>query len=128
MPNVFDRSQSKSGEKNMRLSIRCHRPLRLAILMALAAVLTAAQHAAAVPSPDFYTNVPANLASLAPGALIKSEPESDFLPTLSHQSAAYRIMYRSTGQLGGPVAVTGMVFVPQGTAPSGGWPVVAWPQ
>jgi dipeptidyl aminopeptidase/acylaminoacyl peptidase len=35
-------------------------------------------------------------------------------------------MYRSTGQLGGPIAVTGMVFLPQGAAPSGGWPIVTW--
>ena len=80
----------------------------------------------AAPSDGFYTNVPSNLAKLKPGALIRSEPESTFLPTLDGQSAAYRIMYRSTGQLGAPVAVGGMVFVPKGKAPRGGWPIVAW--
>src|SRR6185436_18936701 len=80
---------------------------------------------AAAPSPGFYAD-PTNLAKLKPGALIRSERETTFLPTLSHASTAYRVLYRSTGELGGPVAVGGMVFVPQGRAPRGGWPIVAW--
>lgn len=97
-------------------------------LMAVAvAMLALAQFAAsAAPSPGFYENVPSNLARLKPGALIRWEPETQFLPTLTHQSAAYRILYRSTGHLGAAVAVTGMVFVPQGKAPRGGWPIMAW--
>jgi hypothetical protein len=101
-----------------------------ATLVAVAALLVAlvatAPVSGASPSDGFYTNVPSNLAKLKPGALIRFEPESTFLPTLDGQSAAYRIMYRSTGQLGAPVAVGGMVFVPKGKAPRGGWPIVAW--
>jgi hypothetical protein len=92
----------------------------------LGAVVTTAPISSASPSEGFYTNVPSNLAKFKPGAVIRSEPESTFLPTLDGQSAAYRILYRSTGELGGPVAVGGMVFVPKGKAPRGGWPIVAW--
>jgi len=98
----------------------------VAVAGLLVALVATAPVSGAAPSDGFYTNVPSNLAKLKPGALIRSEPESTFLPTLDGQSAAYRIMYRSTGQLGGPVAVSGMVFVPKGKAPRGGWPIVAW--
>jgi len=98
----------------------------VAVATLLVALVATAPVSGAAPSEDFYTTVPGNLAKMKPGALIRSEPESTFLPTLDGQSAAYRIMYRSTGQLGAPVAVSGMVFVPKGKAPRGGWPVVAW--
>ncbi len=39
---------------------------------------------------------------------------------------AKRILYRSTGQTGNPITVSGMVFIPKGKAPAGGWPIVAW--
>ena len=98
----------------------------VAVAALLVALVATAPISGASPSEGFYTNVPSNLAKLKPGALIRSEPESTFLPTLDGQSAAYRIAYRSTGQLGGPVMVSGMVFVPKGKSPRGGWPVVAW--
>lgn len=41
-------------------------------------------------------------------------------------SRALRIMYRSVGLGGAPVAVTGVLLVPRGSPPGGGWPVVAW--
>lgn len=102
----------------------------LAAAVAISALTTgfvvSAPSVEASPSAGFYTNLPANLAKLKLGALIRSEPETDFLPTLDGESAAYRILYRSTGQLGGPVAVSGMVFVPNGKAPRSRWPIVAW--
>ena len=77
------------------------------------------------PGPGFYTEIPPNLAEYQPGDLIKWEPEGNFAPAL-RGFVAYRIMYRSIGALGGPVAETGMVFVPHGSPPAGGWPVVVW--
>jgi hypothetical protein len=97
-----------------------------AVAIAATFALIGGSAALAAPSEGFYSDVPSNLSRLKPGTLIKSESESTFLPTLSHHSAAYRIMYRSTGHLGSAVAVSGMVFVPQGRAPRGGWPIVAW--
>lgn len=36
------------------------------------------------------------------------------------------VLYRSTDAKGDPVAVSGTVSLPPGTAPAGGWPVVSW--
>lgn len=82
--------------------------------------------ALAAPGADFYTSVPSDLAQFPRGKLLKVEPETDFSPVLQAFHSAYRVMYRSIDQLGKARAVTGMVFVPRGRAPDGGWPVVAW--
>ena len=39
-----------------------------------------------------------------------------------------RLLYSSTDGIDGetPIAVSGSLFLPQGTAPEGGWPLVAW--
>ena len=100
------------------------RALGMAAAVTLAALM--APQAGAAPSEGFYTDLPAKLGQLKPGTLIRSEPETAFLPTLDGFSSAHRVLYRSTGQLGQPVAVGGMVFVPKGSAPLGGWPIVAW--
>ncbi|WP_433271611.1 alpha/beta hydrolase [Actinosynnema sp. CS-041913] len=39
---------------------------------------------------------------------------------------AYRVTYRSTDSRNDSALVTGVVFVPKGPAPAGGWPVVSW--
>lgn len=44
----------------------------------------------------------------------------------SVSSRAMRIMYRSVGLHGEPIAVTGFLLVPRGAAPRGGWPVISW--
>lgn len=41
-------------------------------------------------------------------------------------AAAYRVLYWSTDPMGAPIAVSGMVIVPQGVPPPGGRPIVAW--
>ncbi len=41
-------------------------------------------------------------------------------------AAIYLIEYYSETLQGAPVKVTGLVFVPMGTAPVGGWPIVNW--
>src|SRR4051794_12651684 len=79
----------------------------------------------AAANSGFYTSVPSHLEQYKPGDLIKWESERDFAPAL-RGTEAYRIMYRSIGALGGAVAETGMVFVPDGLPPALGWPVVAW--
>src|SRR4029450_276041 len=70
--------------------------------------------------PDFYA-VPSKIPS-KPGALIKSEkvnaPDAD--------GTMYRVMYASESQTGKPVPVTGVVVVPNGPAPQGGFPVLTW--
>lgn len=71
--------------------------------------------------PDFY-GVPDPLPPAAPGTLIKSEAVD--VPGLN--GAMSRVMYHSTTLAGADIAVTGLILVPKGTAPSGGWPVITW--
>ena len=73
--------------------------------------------------PAFYS-VPQPLPSGGPGTLIKSEAVSD--PNLVG-ATLYRVMYESKAfKKHSVVPVTGMVAVPNGTPPAGGWPVVTW--
>ncbi|MCI4589578.1 lipase family protein [Sphingobium sp. BYY-5] len=62
----------------------------------------------------------------APGRMLRQEP----LPTDRIQPDAgtvLRVLYSSTsGVEQGAIAVSGMVFLPKGAAPKGGWPIVAW--
>jgi hypothetical protein len=72
--------------------------------------------------PSFYS-VPKPLPAGPAGTLIKSQAVADSNLT---GATLYRVMYKSIGRKRRLVAVTGMVVVPNGTAPAGGWPVVSW--
>lgn len=71
---------------------------------------------------DFYYATKAELAAGGPGSLIRSERMDEGIDG----AEAWRVLYRSTGLTGEPAAVSGVVIVPAGEAPSGGFPVVAW--
>lgn len=110
---------------------------RKALLPLLSALLlsSAVQAASKVPAADpsqgdgrvsaFYTwekDIPSK-----PGQLLRSEPlESNI--GLSGAAKQLRILYSSTDGLDSktPIAVSGALFIPKGTAPAGGWPVIAW--
>lgn len=64
----------------------------------------------------------AQRAAGAPGTLIRTSP----MAGAPSRSSAFRILYRSVGLLGEPIAVSGVILVPDGPAPAGGRPVVAW--
>jgi len=70
---------------------------------------------------DFYQAAPSDLPGRA-GTLIRQEPST----RAPLGATAYRVLYRSTGLNGEPIAVSGTVIVPAGPKPPGGWPVVAW--
>jgi len=72
--------------------------------------------------PSFYS-VPQPLPSGPAGTLIKDEvvPDANLVG-----ATLYRVMYKSVGPRRSLVPVTGMVLVPNGTPPAGGWPVVTW--
>ena len=71
--------------------------------------------------PDFY-GVPDPLPAGKPGQLIKSENVD--APGLNGSMS--RVMYLSTNINGEAIAVTGLILIPTGTAPSGGWPIITW--
>jgi hypothetical protein len=57
-----------------------------------------------------------------PGTLIRTEPLGVTVPG----ATAYRMLYVSERPDGTPAVSGGMVFLPDGAAPAGGRPVVAW--
>ena len=71
--------------------------------------------------PDFY-GVPDPLPAGEPGDVIRSEPAD--APGLNGSMS--RVMYLSTNISGEAIAVTGLILIPNGTAPSGGWPIITW--
>ena len=70
--------------------------------------------------PAFYS-VPQPLSS-TPGEVVKSEP----VPAAGLHGTMTRVMYVSQTVANKPVAVTGLIAVPNGTPPAGGFPVVSW--
>ena len=88
------------------------------VVLSLASTLAAASSAA-----DFYqwdAAIPAKA-----GQLLRSENlEADLV--LNAAASGQRILYSSLGVDGDPVVVSGAIFTPQGDAPEGGWPVMAW--
>lgn len=58
----------------------------------------------------------------APGTIIRQEP----IFGAPDGASAYRVLYRSTGLHGEPIAVSGVVIIPPGAPPPGGRPIVAW--
>ena len=91
----------------------------LAALFCAAAFSLPAGHARA--QTPFYHATAQELAG-PPGSVIRSEPMM-FAPA---GAQAYRVLYRSVGMHGEPIAVSGVIVVPPGPAPASGRPIVAW--
>lgn len=70
----------------------------------------------------------ADLAGSGPGTLVSAMTMPVFSRSREGQLVdAARVVYRSTsGDTGQPTEVSGSVFVPKGTAPAGGWPVISF--
>lgn len=69
----------------------------------------------------------ADLSGSGPGSLVSATTMPGFART-GYGSAmdSARVLYRSTnGDSGAPTEVSGAVFVPRGTPPEGGWPVIS---
>ena len=86
----------------------------------------AATTATTAPSPVTGATVGnvGTVTSKAPagaGQLISSTPIAGV-----SASKAYRVRYRSFSPLGGPIEVTGLVYLPTTKAPTGGWPVLSY--
>ena len=57
-----------------------------------------------------------------PGTIIREEP----MFGAAAEASAHRVLYRSTAPDGRPIAVSGVIIIPKGQPPAGGWPIVAW--
>lgn len=61
----------------------------------------------------------------APGSVVRTAPlPADRLPASAAEG--YFVEYASTGSGGAPATVSGTVYLPAGTPPPGGWPVMSW--
>lgn len=88
-----------------------------AIALALTAALLTTLTAGTAPAGATIT--------AARGTVVKVAP----LPTslwIPGTRAAYKLTYVTSDTFGQKAYSTGTVFIPQGTAPAGGWPVVSW--
>ena len=93
----------------------------LVLALGGAAISAAIHRAQPDAPPEFYT-APSPLPDGPPGTIIRSEVIDDF-----YQGAtAYRVLYTSTGYDGDPTAVSGIIVVPDGSAPAEGRKVIAW--
>jgi pimeloyl-ACP methyl ester carboxylesterase len=80
------------------------------------------ERADALPRTAFYDTP--SLATTKPGDLLRQEPFSGYaVPT---GASAVRILYHSLNADGRDVATSGVVLIPAGRSPSGGWPVIVW--
>lgn len=77
----------------------------------------------ALPLTGFY-DPPNPLVAAPPGTLIRSEPFAGY--DLPKGATAVRILYHSRALSGQDVAASGVVLIPAGAPPKGGWPVIAW--
>jgi len=132
-----------SRKRKNKIKIKIAQATRVVTAGALAAtllisILFAATHKPAQdPSPDakhaattaaspadknFYSAADLNLASYPNGALIRSAQ----MENAPDNASAFRVLYRSEGLHGEPIAVSGVVIVPAGAPPPGGRPIVAW--
>ncbi|APA96026.1 hypothetical protein [Nocardia seriolae] len=59
------------------------------------------------------------------GTVVDSTPlrGEELIP---YAGSGFRIVYRTVGQSGEPEVSGGVVYVPEGKEPEGGWPVVSW--
>jgi len=76
-----------------------------------------------LPLGKFY-ETPEPLPAGKPGELIRAEQAYEY--HLSYEASTFRILYHSLSAQGKDVAVSGVVLVPDGAPPAGGWPVIAW--
>ncbi len=78
--------------------------------------------AGAPRKPDAFYQPPESLPPGTPGEVLRMEP----LEGGPSGARSWLLLYRSTGLKGEPVAVSAVLLVPDGEAPAGGRPVVAW--
>ncbi len=99
------------------------RPRRFLLPVLTALLLASGSTGAPVPAQADPSDAPVPGAA---GEVVHAEPlpEASWVPEAT--AAAYRLTYVTTDTFGRPATSTGAVFLPQGTPPAGGWPVVAW--
>ncbi len=76
-------------------------------------------------SPAAFYDVPSPLHPAPPGTIIRSE-RMDGPTGGPGGTVAYRVLYHSTSLTGADIAESGVVIVPGGQPPVGGFPILSW--
>ncbi|GAC70636.1 lipase family protein [Gordonia soli] len=81
--------------------------------------------AAATVCVTAFSAAPATAAPVRPGEVVgvRDLPRNLWVPGSAKASV---LTYGTTDTFGKPALSTGTVFIPSGTAPAGGWPVISW--
>ncbi|HEX3803301.1 MAG TPA: lipase family protein [Solirubrobacteraceae bacterium] len=80
-----------------------------------------------IPWSDGFYQPPSALEKLGPGQLIRAEPMHAYLmPGVRVRARAWRILYRSTGAVGEPTAVSGTLLLPQSPRRQRALPLIAY--
>jgi alpha-beta hydrolase superfamily lysophospholipase len=98
------------------------RHLMAAALCMMAIGLSITRASSAHAQTPFYRAAGADLSAYPNGGLIRVQP----IAGAPDGATAYRILYRSEGLRGEPIAVSGVVIVPAGAPSENGRPIVAW--
>ena len=77
----------------------------------------------ALPITSFYSHIELK-SGTKPGTLVRSEPATDY--DLPPGITATRILYHTRTASGKDTLASGVVLVPYGRIPKGGWPLLAW--
>jgi pimeloyl-ACP methyl ester carboxylesterase len=103
--------------------------MRAGVLLSVAAVVALGALGSAgttvAGARGFYT-APPRLSGYAVGDMIATRPPTQVAPAIRNAGRMLLIKYRSESATGAPRADTGVMTIPKGTPPAGGWPVVAW--
>lgn len=83
----------------------------------------AMERADRLPITALYA-APGNLSATKPGDLLHKEAFAGY--ALPKGATAVRILYHSLSSAGADVTTSGVVLIPAGTPPRGGWPIIAW--
>ena len=108
------------GEKRVRPGFLRRLPLFALFLCAVAARAAAGVPESAVTLGDVTQS---EIRAAKPGHVLRIYPQ---IGGASSNAKAYRILYRSTGSGGEPIAVSGTVIFPAGPAPREGRNIIAW--
>jgi acetyl esterase/lipase len=93
-----------------------------ACALVLAGIGLAVLSSSTAVAQDAFYRATANEIAGPVGTLIRKEPRVG----AAAKATGYKVLYRSTKHDGTPIAVSGIVIVPAGQPPAGGWPIVAW--
>lgn len=121
-----DERDAALGDASPRAGATTHprfpHPILFLTVVVVVTALALAVNRVEPAAPGPFYSPPAPLPDGAPGTIIRSEPVSP----APAGAQAWKVLYRSTGLQNQPIAVSGMVFVPNDTAPAEGRKVVAW--